>query len=78
MKPMTIEATIQIGYDCGLTTFDEAYSNIIHHYDCFFLMEHFHEQKEVYDKLFIDRGYTEIIGEGLDSYVVLGHYSSWM
>ena len=55
---MTIEDTIQIGYDCGLTTLDEAYSQIMLHYDCLFLISDFANQKAAYDKLFIDAGFT--------------------
>jgi hypothetical protein len=61
MNPMTIEATIQIGYDCGLTWLEEAYANIISHYDCFFEIEYFQEQKAAYNKLFIDKGYVDSI-----------------
>lgn len=61
MTPMTIEATIQIGYDCGLTWLEEAYFNIIRHYDCFFEIKYFQEQKAAYNKLFVDKGYVDPI-----------------
>lgn len=64
MKPMTIEDTIQIGYDCGLTTLDEAYSQIMLHYDCFFLISDFAAQRATYDKLFFDAGFVEKDHEG--------------
>jgi len=60
---MTIEDTIQIGYGCGLTMLDEAYSQIMSHYDCFFLISDFAAQRAAYDKLFIDAGLTTVTGD---------------
>jgi len=47
LKP-SIEQMIQVGKDCGLSTLEEAYNNYMNHYDCFFLIEKFHEQLRVF------------------------------
>jgi len=63
MKPLTIEQTIQIAHDCGLNWLDEAYDNVMRHYDCFFEIARLNEQIAAYDKLFIDRRYTIAKGD---------------
>lgn len=43
LKP-NIRQMLEIGKDLGLTTLDEAHSNYMRHYDCFFLISDFQEQ----------------------------------
>lgn len=59
MKALTIESMLQIGWDCGLTHIDEAYSQIMKHYDCFFLIDKLHEQIHDFAILLEEAGLVE-------------------
>lgn len=47
LKPSVLQMLL-LGQDCGLLTVDDAYSNYMNHYDCFFLIEKFQEQHQVF------------------------------
>lgn len=36
---ITVEEMLQIGYDCGLEYVDEAYGQVMNHYDLFFTID---------------------------------------
>jgi hypothetical protein len=65
VTPLTLEETIQIGYGCGLNTLEEAYNNIMNHYDCFFLIADINNQISNYIKLFEDAGYIITIADDI-------------
>lgn len=50
MKTITPAEMLQIGFDCGLTTVSEAYSAVMMHYDCFFLIEKITEQVQAFNE----------------------------
>lgn len=43
LKPDILQM-LEIGRECGLIYFEEAYHNYLNHYDCFFLIERLQEQ----------------------------------
>lgn len=43
LKPSVLQMLL-LGQDYGLLTVDDAYSNYMNHYDCFFLIDKFQEQ----------------------------------
>lgn len=49
MKPLTVEEMLQIGYDCGLNYIDEAYGQIMCHYDAFFSIANFAEERKAFE-----------------------------
>jgi hypothetical protein len=52
MQPLTLEDMLQIGHDCGLTYIDEAYSQIMCHYDAFFRIDNLAQERKTFeDKL---------------------------
>ena len=60
LKP-SVAQMLLIGHGCGLHTLEEAYSNYLSHYDCFFLIDKFHEQNAVFTQQLKDLGFTEQI-----------------
>ena len=58
LKP-SVAGMIQIGYGCGLSTLDEAYGQYMRHYDCFFLLDKFHEQNAEFTQQLKDLGFVE-------------------
>lgn len=48
---MKLTDILQLGYECGLNTLDEVYSNVLSHYDLLFTEETFDEE------------YTELLEE---------------
>ena len=58
LKPSVI-GMVQVGYDCGLSTLEEAYTQYMSHYDCFFLIDKFHEQNAEFSEQLKDLGFTE-------------------
>ena len=58
MNPMTIETMLQIGYGCGLSSIDEAYSQVMQHYACFFPVDGFDPSLSTFNQLLIDAGLT--------------------
>jgi hypothetical protein len=64
MNPMTIEFMLQAGHDCGLNTIDEAFSQIMSHYDCFFRLDNLQAETEVFNKLLIDGGFIYTCEDG--------------
>lgn len=59
MKPLTPAQMLQIGFDCGLTTVSEAYSQIMSHYDCFFLIEKINEQLQEFNERLEELGFLD-------------------
>lgn len=59
MKPLTVEDMLQIGHGCGLVRVEEAYNNVMNHYDCFFPIEGFGAARSAFDKLCIEAHLTE-------------------
>ena len=43
LKP-SVKQMLEIGEGCGLVHIDEAYSNYLNHYDCFFYIPEYHQQ----------------------------------
>lgn len=43
IKPSVL-GMLEVGKACGLFTLEEAYSNYMNHYDCFFLISDYHSQ----------------------------------
>lgn len=59
MKELTIEEMLQIGHGCGLSHLEEAYANIMNHYDLFFPIEGFVEARANFNKKLEDAGLVE-------------------
>lgn len=59
MKTLTPAEMLQIGFDCGLTTVEEAYSQIMSHYDCFFLIENINEQLQAFNERLGELGFLD-------------------
>lgn len=73
LKP-NVAQMISVAYACGLSTLNEAYDQYMLHYDCFFLIDKFHEQhkdfvEELKDFGFIDEenGVLSLVEYSLDS-----------
>jgi len=64
MNDLTVEGMLQIGHGCGLKTLDEAYGNVIRHYDVFFPVQNFSEARDAFNKKLIDAGLTEETPDG--------------
>jgi hypothetical protein len=47
LKPSIVQM-LNVAQDCGLTTLNEAYSNYMSHYDCFFLLSDYAAQQAVF------------------------------
>lgn len=60
LKP-SVAQMLQVGYSCGLSTLDEAYSQYMSHYECFFLIDKYQEQYAVFVQELKDLGFTEQI-----------------
>lgn len=58
LKPSVAQMII-VGYRCGLKTLEEAYNQYLSHYDCFFLIDKFHEQHDEFLQQLKDLGFTE-------------------
>ena len=65
LKP-SVAQMIQVGYGCGLNTLEEAYDQYLSHYDCFFLIDKFHEQMAEFAQQLKDLGFVEQIEEHLE------------
>lgn len=58
LKPSVLQMLL-LGQDCGLLTVDDAYSNYMNHYDCFFLIDRFQEQHQVFVEELKSLGFVE-------------------
>lgn len=59
MNTPTPAMMLQIGFDCGLSLAEEAYANMMHHYDCFFLIEDINSQMEKFHEALGDAGFLD-------------------
>ena len=48
LRPDVLQMLV-IGKDCGLATLSEAWNNYMNHYDCFFLISDYVNQKVQFD-----------------------------
>jgi len=59
MKELTVEEMLQIGYDCGLNHIEEAYGQIMSHYDAFFYIPELDKQLESFKDKIIAAGLVD-------------------
>lgn len=77
LKP-DVKQMLYIGDGCGLTYVEEAYNNYMNHYDCFFLIEKYHEQKR---QFFLDMaimGLLELCENDTKMQIVDSKITEWL
>jgi hypothetical protein len=64
LKP-SVQEMLLIAQDCGLTTLEEAFNNYMNHYDMFFLISDYENQKKAFDNDAIKLGLVDHTEQGL-------------
>ena len=58
LKPSVLQM-LHIAKDCGLSTLNEALNNYLNHYDMFFLISDYANQKKAFDEEIISKGLVD-------------------